>query len=114
MFNDALDLPVDILHRWRQKTFKPVLAALFQTERRTFIKNGVIQQRDTMRGIVRLGFSDLHRMISPLYQWVGLQWAGLPTARAIGRLVGERAPCAPWISTPSISAVADGPVWKLA
>ena len=26
----------------------------------------------------------------------------------------ERTPCAPWISTPSMSAVADGPVWNAA
>src|SRR5258705_8630825 len=114
MFDDALDLPIDILHRWRQKAFKPVLAALVQTERRSFVKNGVVQQRDTMQSIVRLGLSDLYHIGSPAFQWVGLQWVGLPTARAIGRTESERTPCAPWMSTPSISAVADGPVWKLA
>jgi hypothetical protein len=30
--------------------------------------------------------------------------------RQIGRTGSERTPCAPWMSTPSISAVAEGPV----
>jgi len=33
-------------------------------------------------------------------------------ARSIGTTDNERTPCAPWMRTPSISAVADGPVWK--
>jgi ATP dependent DNA ligase domain len=33
-----------------------------------------------------------------------------PSARAIGRTESERTPWAPWIRTPSISAVADGPL----
>jgi hypothetical protein len=53
-----------------------------------------------------------YHMVSRL--WVGFQWLGLPAARAIGRTESERTPWAPWMSTPSISAVADGPVWKLA
>ena len=33
-------------------------------------------------------------------------------ARAIGSTDSDRTPCAPWIRTPSISAVAEGPVWN--
>ncbi len=51
MAHDAFDLPVDIFHRWRQKTFQPVLAAFFRAERRTLVENGVVQQRDAVPGI---------------------------------------------------------------
>ena len=34
----------------------------------------------------------------------------LPGARAIGSTESERTPWAPWISTPSMSAAAEGPV----
>src|SRR5260370_36055173 len=88
VFDDALDLPVDILHRWRQKTFKPVSAALVQAERRSFVKNGVVQQRDTMQGIVRLGLGDLHHTISPLFQW--LDFSGLDR-RLLAQLAGRKA-----------------------
>jgi len=74
MFHDALDLPVDIFHRWRQKAFQPVSAALIHTERRTLVQNRVVQQRNTMQGIKRLGLGGRYHMISPLFQWVGLQW----------------------------------------
>src|SRR6266481_1299784 len=114
MSHDALDLPVDIFHRWRQKTFQPVLAAFFRAERRTLVENGVVQQRNAIRGIRGPSVGIRYHMISPLFQWVGFQWVGLPAARATGRTESERTPCAPWMSTPSISAVADGPVWKLA
>lgn len=42
------------------------------------------------------------------------QGDGLPAPRETGSTESERTPCAPWMSTPSMSAVADGPVWKLA
>jgi hypothetical protein len=44
---------------------------------------------------------------------ISLGWAAGARPRATGR-TEERAPWAPWIKTPSISAVADGPVWKAA
>src|SRR3984893_7908183 len=39
-------------------------------------------------------------------------WEGLQAARVSGMTESERTPCAPWISTPSMSAVAEGPVWN--
>src|SRR5258708_39908946 len=83
MSHDALDLPVDIFHRWRKKTFQPVLAAFFRAEGRTLVKNGVVQQRDTMQSIVRLRLSDLYHIGSPVFQSVGLQLVELPSAPAL-------------------------------
>ena len=34
-------------------------------------------------------------------------------ARLSGKTESDRTPCAPWMRTPSMSAVAEGPVWKL-
>jgi hypothetical protein len=42
------------------------------------------------------------------------QWVDSAHPPATGRTESERTPWAPWIKTPSISAVADGPVWKAA
>ena len=109
VLHHALDLPVQGFHRMRKQAFQPVLAALLQSERRPFVANGVIQQRKTPQAMRRLGLDGLDHGISPRFQWV---WS--PAARAIGRTESERTPCAPWIRTPSMSAVADGPVWKQA
>src|SRR5258708_38567231 len=78
-------------------------------ERRPLVANGVFQQRNAPQGIRRPSPGGLNHAISPPFQWDGLL-----VARAMGRTESERTPCAPWMSTPSISAVADGPVWKQA
>src|SRR5258708_11707377 len=78
-------------------------------ERRPLVANGVFQQRNAPQGIRRPSPGGLNHVISPPFQWDGLL-----VARAMGRTESERTPCAPWMSTPSISAVADGPVWKQA
>ncbi len=51
----ALDLPVERIRRGRQKAFEPEAFAFVWSERRTLIANGVVQQRNAMLGIKRLG-----------------------------------------------------------
>ena len=109
VLHHALDLPVKIFHRMRQKAFQPVSAALFGSECRTPVANGVVQQRTAPQGFRRLSLGGRDHVIPPLFQW-----GGSAAARAIGKTESERTPCAPWMRTPSMSAVADGPVWKQA
>jgi hypothetical protein len=41
-------------------------------------------------------------------------WITFLTFRLLGQYESGRTPCTPWMSTPSMSAVADGPGWKKA
>src|SRR5262249_14453538 len=105
-----LDLTLNTFCRGRQQALEPKPLPLLLGERRPLVEGGVVQQgnpsqgaRSRMRRVVRhakslLGVSGLDHLCALL------------SARAIGRTESERTPCAPWISTPSMSAVADGPV----
>ena len=60
----ALDLPVEAFHRVRQQPFQPIFAALFRSERRTFVGAGSFEQRLTSRTVQGLNVGGLDHVIS--------------------------------------------------
>ena len=66
--------------------------------------------RDAGRGLHKLG--DQHEQRGHENHENGVIHEPELACLATGSTASERTPWAPWIRTPSMSAVADGPVWK--
>ncbi len=111
----TLALSIEALHGRGQKSLQSVAAALVGAESSPLVLNGVVEYRlaaQVQRGRAgrnrRTGGDGLtHTVISSCY-------IERPVDGANGDTDNERTPCAPWMRTPSMSAVADGPVWKAA